>query len=334
MERPGEETLIRYFLGKCDPDEQKVVSAYLALKIDEEYVEACLREALYMQDDGDDPTKEEQVRDRVWGALVAKQQETPVIQLRPRRRWYGYAAAVAIVMFTSGILFLFNGKINHSQEQLVWQHVQGEIGYPKTVTLDDSTTVTLFPGSAIDIPSNFNKTDRKIKLNGRAFFRVAHNRAKPFYVSAKELTTKVLGTSFEINSAETENIITLHTGKVSVLRSDKEIVRLTPNQQLKFQQNTGKYSVASVDAASTLNWLHGELDYNRVPLHAVISDIEKWYSVKIQVDEPSLLDQKVIFSFKDQSLERVLSLLSKSADFRYEINGKHVILKERSMDTN
>lgn len=334
MERPGEETLIRYFLGKCDSEEQKVVSAYLALKIDEDYVEACLREAFHMQEDGDDPTKEEQARERVWGTLVAKQQETPVIQLRPRIRWYTYAAAIAVVMFSAGILFLFNGRVNHPQEQLTWQHIQGETGHPKTVTLEDSTKITLFPGSVIDIPANFNKTDRRVKLNGRAFFRVAHNKEKPFYVSARELTTKVLGTSFEVNSAETENVITLHTGKVSVLRSDKEIARLIPNQQIKFEQANGKYNVISIDAASTLNWLHGELDYNRVPLHTIIADIEKWYAVKIQVTEPSILKQKVIFSFKDQSLDRVLTLLSKSADFSYQIKGKYVTIKERSMETN
>lgn len=194
--------------------------------------------------------------------------------------------------------------------------------------------VTLFPGSAIDIPSNFNKTDRQVKLNGRAFFKIAHNKEKPFYVSARELTTKVLGTSFEVNSSGTENIITLHTGKVSVIRADKEIARLIPNQQIKYEQATGKYDVAVVDAAHTLNWLQGELDYERVPLSIIISDIEKWYGVKIQVEQPALLNQKVIFSFKDQSLSRVLSLLSKSADFSYEIKGKQVILKERNMGTN
>lgn len=335
MERPGEETLIRYFLGQCSPDEEKVVNAYLALKIDQDYIEACLREAFYMQEDGYNPTKDQQERDRVWNKLLTRQQETPVIRLKPRRLWYRYAAAVAFLILTGSIIFLLNGKWgNNSQQVIAWTQLHGEIGKPKTITLADSSVVTLFPGSVIDIPSNFNQTDRKIKLSGRAFFRIAHNRKKPFYVRAKELTTKVLGTSFEVNSTETENIITLRTGKVSVLRSDKEIARLIPNQQIKYQQTTGKYNVAPVDASRTLNWIHGELDYERVPLNDVMHDIEKWYGVKVQINSQSLADQKVIFSFKDQSLNRVLSLLSKSADFSYEIKGKHVILKERNMDTN
>ncbi len=334
MKRPGEETLIRYFLGKCDPDEQKVVSAYLALKIDEEYVEACLREAFDVLEDGEDPTKEQQARDRVWGDLVAKQQQPTVIRLKPRMRWYRYAAVIAFLILSGSVLFLLKDKIGVAHQQLVWQHIEGTIGRPKTVTLDDSTSVTLFPGSAIDIPSDFNGKDRNVRLNGRAFFKVAHHKEKPFYVTANGLTTKVLGTSFEVNSAERENIITLHTGKISVSHADKEIARLSPNQQMKYQLETGKYNVAAVDAAGTLNWVQGELDYNRVPLQTIITDIEKWYAVKIQIVAPSILDQKVIFSFREQSLDRVLTLLSKSANFSYEIKGKHIMIKERNMDTD
>lgn len=335
MERPGEETLIRYFLGKCDHEEQKIVSAYLALKIDEHYVDACLHEAFYMQEDGDDPVNQEQARDRVWATLIAKQQEASVVRLKPRMRWYRYAAAaIAFIVLSSGIAFLLNDRINYRADKLTWQHIEGESGHPKMVILADSSMVTLFPGSVIDIPSDFNKTDRQVKLNGRAFFQVSHDKEKPFYVSARELTTKVLGTSFEVNTIGTENIITLHTGKVSVIRANKEMARLIPNQQIRYQHDTGKYTIEKVDAAHTLNWLHGELDYDRVPLNIIINDIEKWYGVKIIVKQPDLLNQKVIFSFKDQSLDRVLSLLSKSADFSYEIKGKEVILKGRSMEIN
>ncbi|MCS4226973.1 FecR family protein [Sphingobacterium sp. BIGb0165] len=334
MERPGEESLIRYFLGKCDPEEQKIVRAYLALKIDADYVECCLREAFYLQEDGGDSTEDEQARERVWDSLVARQQEIPIIQLRPRIRWYAYAAAVALAILSVGVTFLLKSRRDFAQEQLAWQHIQGEAGHTTTVMLADSSTVTLFPGSTIDIPSNFNRADRRIKLNGRAFFNVAHNKEKPFYVSSDGLTTKVLGTSFEVNTMDSENIITLHTGQISVLRSDREIARLIPNQQIKYQQTTAKYSISSIDAASTLNWLHGELEYDRVPLRMIIRDMEKWYNVKIRVVQPLLLNQKVIFSFKDQSLNRVLNLLSKSANFSYEVNGKNILLKERNMETN
>jgi len=45
MERPGEDTLVKYFLGHCTEEEEKLVALYLAMDIDQDYVAACMKEA-------------------------------------------------------------------------------------------------------------------------------------------------------------------------------------------------------------------------------------------------------------------------------------------------
>jgi len=45
MERPGEDTLVKYFLGHCTEEEEKLIVLYLAMDIDQEYVAACMKEA-------------------------------------------------------------------------------------------------------------------------------------------------------------------------------------------------------------------------------------------------------------------------------------------------
>eukprot|EP01133_Synstelium_polycarpum_P012562 gene12562-14741_t len=335
MERPGEETMIRFFLGKCTREEEQVISAYLALDRDKDYIENCIREAFYLQGEELDPSRSQHQRDHIWSTLTGSTKEKSSIRLKPRRQWFSYAAAAAILLLCATMGLWFKGYWNKTAQSSVgWEKIYGPAGQVKTFLLKDSSKVTLFPGSAIDVPADFNGSDRRIRLSGRAFFSIAHNRKKPFYVQAGTLTTKVLGTSFEINTTKTQNTITLHTGSISISHKDQEILRLHPDQQLQYQQESGKYKVASVHAAGTINWIRGELDYDRAALKEIVNDLEKWYGVNIHTDNPALLERRVVFSFKNQPLDRVLSLLSRSAGFSYQIKGKNISLKERSMNGN
>lgn len=335
MNRPSEQTLIRFFRGQCMPDEQRAVKLYLAMNIDKEYVEACLIKAFPDLSKEHDASIGHLEIERVWNKLEERKLSLPVQPLR-RNRWYAYAAAVAFVILSSTLLLVNKGRLNNThQTEIAWTVISAEVGGNKTVRLKDSSTVILFPGSALRIASAFNKTDRQVKLTGRAFFRVAHNRTKPFYVTAQGLTTKVLGTSFEINSsALADNIITLHTGKISVNRRGSQIALLSPDQQIRVSKKTGHFEIIGVRAAGTVAWLNGELDYDQAPLSAIASDLENWYGVKITTINSKILNQKVTISFKDLPIATVLDMLSKSAEFDYIIKGKQITITERGMETN
>lgn len=337
MERPGQDILISFFRGTCPPEEEQAIRIYLAMNIDKEYVEACLLEAFPDLTDEHDPNISQQEVSRVWNKLESRKQEYPTIQLKPRTKWYAYAAAVAFVLVSTASLFILKDKFGNKQSaQIAWQQISAGPGKPKTVQLADNSSVTLFPGSAIQVPRNFNQSDRQVKLTGRAFFKITHNAAKPFYVSAQQLITKDLGTSFEINTSETgsENTVTLHTGKASISYSGKQVAMLNPNQQFHFDRSTKQFKVIPVNAASTISWLNGELGYDQAPLKSIVYDLEKWYGVHITAATPALLNQKVTISFKDLPVDAVLHMLSESADFTYTVTGKQITIKERGMDTN
>lgn len=336
MERPGQDILISYFQGNCPPEEENAIKIYLAMNIDKEYVQACMQEAfpdLYQ-------VRNEEISpaelDRAWNKLEAANTayRPASVRIKPLVKWHAYAAIIAFALLSSIAVLILKNKWMVNEPS--WTVVKAVNGGTKTITLADNSTVTLFPGSGLQIPRDFNQEDRRIRLTGRAFFHVSHNAAKPFYVSAQRLTTKVLGTSFEVNTSEiaTESIITLHTGKVSISRSGKEITRLKPNQQFSFNKSTGKFSVTSVNAAATSTWLTGELQYEQATLRMITSDLEKWYGVKITTVYPEILDHKITISFSGLPITGVLHLLSRSANFNYNINGKHIIITERSMKTD
>ncbi len=334
MNRPGEEALIRYFRGQCSSEEDKLIEIYLAMNVDKEYVANCLQEAFGNLENEHDPAIDRKELDRVWTSLVNRQQQATITQLKPRRRWYAYAAAVIFFILSGYVFTLLNTPAKSpTQREIVWQQFSAEARQIKKIQLPDSSQVTLFAGAVIELPENFGDKERNIKLTGRAFFEITHNVEKPFYVTAQGLTTKVLGTTFEVNAPggkEAENIITLHSGKVSIQKEGKEIAMLNPDQQIRFQKSTGQYKITNVEAAYTIAWMKGEFDYDQEDLQTIFHDLESWYGVKFIKPSPNLLARKITISFKGLPIERAMLMLSKSAGFSYSREGRdQIIIKER-----
>jgi ferric-dicitrate binding protein FerR (iron transport regulator) len=86
-----------------------------------------------------------------------------------------------------------------------------------TIALKDGSLIELYPGSEVSYREEM-KSRREIRLEGKAYFKVASDINKPFVVYSEELSTTVLGTSFTVTSFKEDSTIkvSLHTGKVVV----------------------------------------------------------------------------------------------------------------------
>ena len=130
--------------------------------------------------------------------------------------------------------------------------IQNEGVDPSHVDLPMAAQIVLHPGSKISFIETFDKPKREIFLEGEAFFEVAHDVNRPFFVYTNEVTTKVLGTSFTIRALPQDKNITVavKTGKVSVYthqdvskkRSKPSETILTPNQQIVYNREENKVS--------------------------------------------------------------------------------------------
>ncbi|RKR84299.1 FecR family protein [Mucilaginibacter gracilis] len=325
IERPSREALIRYYRGESLPHEEKLIDLYLAMDIDHDYVESCLREAWHDLEDDPDPFDEQQPHAE-WQQF--QQRRSGLSQVPPKRklRWLGYAASFALLVL-GGVAALIHSK-NSTPGQAAYTHYTSALGKRREVKLADNSTVMLFPGSTLDVPANFNDRDRNVTVKGRAFFEVVHNSNKPFLVTTGRLVTKDIGTSFEVNefAAANTNTVTLLTGKVSVAYAGKEIAGLIPDQQISYQTSTNKYSINRIDARQSMAWINGELSYDLAPLSVICRDMEKWYNVKITIKNPDLLNKKITTSFKDLTVNKVLDMLSVTSGLTYTINDNKITI--------
>ncbi|GAB3913357.1 FecR family protein [Larkinella knui] len=215
----------------------------------------------------------------------------------------------------------------------------------RLVLLDDGSSVLLQPNSRISFPKQFNQHDRReVYLTGEAFFEVAKNPEKPFFVYADNLITKVLGTSFTVraNGKDQVNVI-VKTGKVSVFtrndhnRVEKQQSRqliglvLTPNQRALFHREDGRLLRSLVEAPELLDLPIQQpiFEFTSTPIAAVFRTLEKAYGVEIVYDAEVMKNCYLTASLDDEPLFEKLNLICGTLDAHYEQMDAKILISSK-----
>jgi len=183
----------------------------------------------------------------------------------------------------------------------------------RLIELPDGSRVWLRHNGSLEFPHEFKGNERRVKLSGEAYFEVAHNPAQPFRV---ELSAggfvEVLGTQFNVCAQPRldETSVLVRTGKVRFSPDGKsEGALLTKSQKAVFSRQNAKVKVAQVASFNELAWQTGGLEFVSTPLSTVVSDLELYYKVSIELRNPALRDCTYTAPLTNQSIEKVLQSL-------------------------
>lgn len=171
---------------------------------------------------------------------------------------------------------------------LAYNTVSVPRGGQYSLTLSDGTKVYLNAESALTYPVAFNGTERKVKLEGEAYFEVAHNKQNPFKVTTGVQTIEVLGTHFNVNSYSDNPQIktTLLEGSIKVSTADHTLL-LKPGQQSGTLNSPGQTEIIldkNVDIAKVVAWKNGLFQFNESSIKEVMQDAARWYDLKVIYD--------------------------------------------------
>jgi transmembrane sensor len=331
LHRPDKNLLTRYFKGEGTAEEVALIELYLALDVDQEFVKQCLKEAQNGFEDDPVLHLNQTKLDGAWEEFQSRKYHIDRYT-HTRSYWkYAIAAAVAALCISIATIYFERHATLNKQSQFVagtsYQEIEAPKGRLKKITLPDGSTVTLFPGSSIRYPNNYNLRDRSLRLTGRAYFDVKAAENKPFYVCSGELTTRVLGTTFEINAPAGINkqTVTLNTGKVSVQYGANELGSLAPNEQMTIC-SASDFFIRKINTARRIAWVQKQLIYEQIPLADICAELECWYDIKITISQSALKSKKLTASFTKQPLNVVLDILSRTGAFKYKTGNREVVI--------
>ncbi|MFR3329863.1 MAG: FecR family protein [Odoribacter splanchnicus] len=211
----------------------------------------------------------------------------------------------------------------------------GEILVPRggeyTLVLADGTKVMLNAETRLRFPEAFGDGERKVFLEGEAYFEVARDGKHPFTVAFEEGTVRVLGTQFNVKAyAGQETVATLVKGKVEV-EAGPEAVVLQPGEQCRIVTgDTPALVVGEADLMVALAWKNGEFVFKDASLQQVLGELSRWYNVEIVCDAETFGETRVhIYMNRTQTLKKALDMLAKAWDIRYEKKGEKIIIGKR-----
>ncbi len=244
-------------------------------------------------------------------------------RLKPYLR---YAALLTLGLFIGG------GVIYYSSSRLnpVFCTAIAPMGSVSKVILSDSTTIFLNAGSQIRYSVDPSAANREVFLDGEAWFKVTHNRKKPFVVHTHYYNVNVLGTEFNVKSYADDNMTTttLEKGMIMITsgrdyRMDRNIV-LNPGEQLVYDKNRKDLQIREVKTDIYTSWKDNKLQFVKMSLKELIVLLERKYGVVIEVDDPVILDYHYTGTIKNETILEILDMIEHTMPIHYEIEGQLV----------
>lgn len=190
------------------------------------------------------------------------------------------------------------------------------------VNLPDGTQVWLNAASVIKFPVTFaSLKERKVELQGEAYFEVFKDKHKPFKVVSGRQEVEVLGTHFNINTYQNEGVskTTLLEGSVKLHVADASDVTLKPGEQSVV--GVSNVAVHKVNTDQVVAWKNGNFQFNDESLISIMKQLERWYDV--EVDYSTVPDTHYEgFISRNVNLSQVLNMMEITGNLKFKIKGK------------
>lgn len=300
-----QETLYKFFEGTATYEEEATIKQWMESHPDNQHI--LLKER------------------KLFDAMLLSGHEAPLptktkeTVTRPRILLTEILKIASVVLLTLGSYTLFQ-TLRADQQPIAMQTLTVPAGQRINLTLPDGTHVWLNARTTLRYPALFGKENRKVQLDGEAYFDVAKNKDKPFLVETTKCQIEVLGTQFNVEAySDAEKFeTTLMRGSVKLTSNDDPAQTLILRPDNKASLQAGKLVSQPVDDYSTYRWKEGLICFKNETFSSIMEKFEKYYGMNIQVDNPDV--QKHLYTGKfrqTDGIEYALRVLQKEIRFQY-----------------
>jgi transmembrane sensor len=331
--------ITRYFSGEIREDELRLLSTWLKADPQHEELFSQYQKTWNLVEEqkvvSQVNTEQEWInmQAKMAADLLPANEEIKVVQLNPEKhrkslfynKWMAAAALVVLLISTVQLYYYFS-----KPSDIVVTAQAKNINQ----LLPDGSVVTLHAGSQISFPEKFESNTRNVELKGEAYFKVAHDKTKPFIVASDDARVKVLGTEFNVNTKTSTGSmeVVLTTGKVSVYYAAKplENVLLLPGQKAELMVGKQQISKSDNTDPNYMAWKTRVLVFDNETLAQVINTLQNVYQTPVKLSDPALSDCRVTASFNNQTLESVLEVLKITLNLQLNSRGKVIEISGKS----
>ncbi|MGC4041707.1 MAG: FecR family protein [Flavobacterium sp.] len=202
--------------------------------------------------------------DALYQKVISRKKASPKVIPFYQSKWMKIAAVFA-VMLCLGLFF----KTNATSTEMA------ENGRKTNFSLPDNSQVTLNSGSKIEYKKWNWDNNRKLELQGEAYFKVAHG--KKFEVQTQLGTVTVLGTQFNVKARKDRFDVSCYEGTVKITHENQQVI-ITKGTSVSFDSD---HFDRKTITSTKPEWTNSQIVFSKENLATVIEELERQYDCKI-----------------------------------------------------
>ena len=310
--------LINYLKNQLEPKEKTEIEKWINASPDNKSYFTDLQQ-LWLQA-GNIPELSSPDIDAAWKRFDQATTKRSILNLQTLLK---VAASFAIII---GCYFFFKLQLPFWKAEKYISVISGDS--IKELVLSDSTFIWLNKHSKIEYSNGYNATNRKLKLEGEAFFEVRHNNKIPFEITTQQASIKDIGTAFNVISDRlTKSVkIAVVIGKVSLNYTNElnNETMLVSNQVATMLDNKS-IKIKNVRSINDNAWLTRKFEFQNQTLYDIAYVVGKTYNYKIYFSGKGLTNTHITASFDHQTITDIINVLAETANLNYNISGNRVV---------
>jgi len=329
------------FIDYCRGLDRQAVTRWELILQDNEALgleAAKAREIFYMASVTVSMEEKQEDLNRLRSSIGRSVSSIPAEPKIPRMAWTRWVAAAALVgVIAAASIWLINKPDKHDSNVANYQHtkfqdlVHEANDQRKKVELPDGSLVELNYNSRLKVAADFNVNERRVFLEGEAFFAVAKNASKPFTVITGQTATTALGTSFKVKDypGQPNKSVMLATGKVrveSLKADDLNPIFLLPGEKTDWT-NDAPAIKSTYDLSLIESWRNPVVILDQANLGEIIHTLGFYYGVQVDLQNRARGPIAFTGKFTEKPLEDVLEAIAFTNKFEYTRKGNAVSIK-------
>lgn len=219
-----------------------------------------------------------------------------------------------------------------SSNTAVYNTLKIPTGGEYMLILADGTQIWLNSQTTLRYPVKFTGNERTVYLEGEAYFKVNHDKQRPFYVHTKDqVNIQVLGTSFNVRAygdeQETETV--LEHGSVKMWR-DKNHLTLVPGVKATYNKNNDKFTAQHINTELYTAWHKGQYVFEEETIENILNKLSRWYGIQVFFADPAV--RNMIFSGsirKYDTIQQLLNAIEATGGIRFRVNGSAITVSSQ-----
>ena len=226
-----------------------------------------------------------------------------------------------------GNQLVYNDNVKHSGT-IKYNTLHIPYGKRFSVQLSDGSSVTLNAGSSLRYPVNFSGVNqREVFLTGEAFFKVAKDSKRPFFVKVEGLEVGVLGTEFNVSAyrEDTTSKVVLVEGSVKLSADEKSTI-MEPGELANLKRDNNSLEIHKVDTNLYTAWMQGGLVFRNMSFEDILKKMERHYDVKIINNNKELATERFNASFDEAPLIKILEYFKQTYGLSYTQKDDNTII--------